>query len=307
MAIHYNNSDSQRKYDNRVYFDKHIRSLSERQTRWMQSYLASEVSVNFKGIGSTDQNEQLVNKLARHEDFRSIVENSYSKMLLELVPESYFEWLVDNLRGQIFALNILYSEYKYDTFDRSSSNLMGEIYLYFDNKDSTTHVDNKISLLNNMEQRWQIVFEKENYSKWLNEKNKEQIEWTREYLKKDGKYNNLVRDVISPKDIRSMVLVSLDLIDCPAYNEAKNSYISHISTDRKERIIDKMKKAWSQQKYRDAGKTKKPYHLPLTKQSKGRLEKMALVQDTTTAAILDMLINSAYEADYIDEYGKDKY
>ncbi len=307
MAIHYNNSDSQRKYDNRVYFDKHIRLLSERQTRWMQSYLASEVSVNFKDIGSTDQNEQLVNKLARHEDFRSIVEKSYSKMSLDLVPETYFEWLIDNLRGQIFALNILYSEYKYDTFDRSSSNLIGEIYLFFDNKNNTAHINNKIILLNNIEQRWYTIFEKDNYSKWLDINNKEQIKWTRDYLKKDKVYSNLIRDRVSHKEIRSISLASLDLIDYPIYNEAKNSYISHISTDRKERIIDKMKKAWSQQKYRDSGKTKKPYHLPLTKQSKGRLDKMALVQDTTATAILDILINSAYESDYIDEYGKDKY
>ena len=68
-----------------------------------------------------------------------------------------------------------------------------------------------------------------------------------------------------------------------------------------------MKRAWSQQKYRDAGKTKKPYHLPLTQQTQERLERMASIQNTTATLILDMLINSAYETDYVDRHGKDIY
>lgn len=306
MATYKNNPDPQPKNVDEAYFYKHIRSLSERQVTWIQSYLTKE-NVSFINIGSTGRHEELIRQLLRQDNFKDLVDESYLAMSKNLVSERYFGWLTDNLRGQIFVLNILYLEYNYNSFDQSSSNLMGEIYLFFDNKNSTTHVDNKIILLNNMEQRWHIVFEKENYSKWLNEKNTEQIEWTREYLKKDGKYNNLFRDVISPKDIRSMVLVSLDLIDCPDYNEAKNSYINHIPTDRKERIIDKMKKAWSQQKYRDAGKTKKPYHLPLTKGTKHKLEKMSQVQGISETTMLDILINRFYELDYVDVDGKDLY
>ena len=306
MATYKNNPDPQPKNVDEAYFDKHIRSLSERQVTWIQSYLTKE-NASFIHIGSTGRQEELIRQLRRQDNFKDLVDESYLAMSKNLVSERYFGWLTDNLRGQIFVLNVLYLEHNYHSFDRSSSNLMGEIYLFFDNKNSITHVDNKISLLNNMEQRWRIVFEKENYSKWLNEKNIEQIEWTREYLKKDGKYNNLFRDVISPKDIRSMVLVSLDLIDCPDYNEAKNSYINHIPTDRKERIIDKMKKAWSQQKYRDAGKTKKPYHLPLTKGTKHKLEKMSQVQGISETTMLDILINRFYELDYVDVDGKDLY
>ena len=306
MATYKTNPDSQLKNVNEVYFDKHIRSLSERQVTWIQRYLTKKIT-SFHHIGSTGRHEELIRQLLRQDSFKDLVDESELAMSKNLVPEMYFGWLTDNLRGQIFVLNILYLEHNYNTFDQSSSNLMGEIYLFFDNKDNTTHVDNKISLLNNMEQRWHIVFEKENYSKWLNEKNTEQIEWTREYLKKDGKYNDLVRDVISPKDIRSMVLVSLDLIDCPPHYEDKNNYINHIPTDRKERIIDKMKKAWSQQKYRDSGKTKKPYHLPLTKQSKGRLEKMAIVNGLSEVAMLDILINSEYKLKFLDIDSKELY
>ena len=306
MATYKNNPDPQPKNVDEAYFDKHIRSLSERQVTWIQSYLTKE-NASFIHIGSTGRHEELIRQLRRHEDFRDLVDESYLAMTKNFVSERHFEWLIDNLRGQIFVLNVLYLEHNYHSFDRSSSNLMGEIYLFFDNKNSITHVDNKISLLNNMEQRWRIVFEKENYSKWLNEKNIEQIEWTREYLKKDGKYNDLVKNIFSEKEIRDVILASLDLIDYPDFNEYKNNYISHISSDRKERIIDKMKRAWSQQKYRDAGKTKKAYHLPLTKKTKAKLEKMAQVQGLSETAMLDILINRFYELDYVDVDGKELY
>ena len=106
------------------------------------------------------------------------------------------------------------------------------------------------------------------------------------------------------EEIRSHILAALDIVDFPINDKEIESYVQ---SDRKERIIDKMKRAWSQQKYRDAGKTKKPYHLPLTKKTKARLEKMAQVQGLSETATLDILINRFYELDYVDVDGKDLY
>ncbi len=58
---------------------------------------------------------------------------------------------------------------------------------------------------------------------------------------------------------------------------------------------------------RDAGKTKKPYHLPLTKNTKSRLTKMAQVQGLSETAMLETLINRSYELDYVNADGKDLY
>lgn len=303
MATYSKDPNRQREYDNRSYLDKNIKCLSERQVRWLQTYLASNKNISFSHNGATDRHQELINSLARHDNFRELVSESSSKMLYSLVPEQHFEWLSDNLRAQIFALHILSSEHGY-MFDQNNHDLMSEIYSLFDDKSNTSHIADKTLLLNNIEQRWRVVSEKDNYSKWLTETSKEQIEWTREYLKKDGIYNHLGRNASSLKEIKSHILASLDLIDYPNRDQNIENYVQ---TDRKERIIDKMKRAWSQQKYRDAGKTKKPYHLPLTKIANARLDKMALVQSTTSTAILDMLINSAYEKDYIDEQGNDKY
>jgi len=303
MALYYNHRDSQIKYDNRSYFDKNIRSLSERQVRWLQEYLASKKSVSFSNIGATDRYQALINALAHHENFRELVDESYSKMSHSLIPEVHFKWVSDSLRAQIFALHILSSENRYN-FDQNSHDLMNELYSFFDDKNNTSHIDNKMILLNNIKKRWYVILEKDNYSKWLAETNKEQIEWTRDYLRKENRYNYLGRNTSLHEEIRSHILAALDIVDYPINDKEIENYVQ---SDRKERIIDKMKRAWSQQKYRSAGKTKKAYHLPLTKKTKAKLEKMAKVQGLSETAMLDILINRFYELDYVDVDGQELY
>ena len=307
MSLRFNNEKSQVRFSNKIYFDKNIRSLTERQVKWMQTYLAYKVNVSFSSNGSSDRHEELMNQLSRHENFKDYVSDAYSEMTYKLVPEQNFEWLVDNLRSQIFVLNILSKEKGYIYFDINSNNLMEEIYSFFDNKDNTNNLESKMLLLNDMQKRWSSIIRSEKYSKWLVESDVSHIEWTKDYLKKAGIYNNSVRNDKFPKETRNHILASLDLIDHPVSEIMNDNYINYRSSDRKEIIIDKMKRAWSQQKYRSAGKTKKAYHLPLTKKTKAKLEKMAQVQGLSETAMLDILINRFYELDYVDVDGKELY
>ena len=307
MSLRFNNEKSQVRFSNKSYFDKNIRSLTERQVKWMQTYLAYKVNVSFSSNGSSDRHEELMNQLSRHENFKDYVSDAYSEMTYKLVPEQNFEWLVDNLRSQIFVLNILSKEKGYIYFDINSNNLMEEIYSFFDNKDNANNLESKMLLLNDMQKRWSSIIRSENYSKWLVESDVSHIEWTKDYLKKAGIYNNSVRNDKFPKETRNHILASLDLIDHPVSEIMNDNYINYRSSDRKEIIIDKMKRAWSQQKYRSAGKTKKAYHLPLTKKTKAKLEKMAQVQGLSETAMLDILINRFYELDYVDVDGKELY
>jgi len=47
--------------------------------------------------------------------------------------------------------------------------------------------------------------------------------------------------------------------------------------------------------------------LPLTKESKERLEKMAMIENKQVANKLNELINLYYETEYINQDGKDIY
>ena len=306
MPIYREDNSQQIMQENRLYFAKNIKSLSERQVIWVQNYLASQ-NVRFAHVGSTDRHEELISQLVSDKNFKELVHKAYKAMSYSLVPDENFLWLTDNLRAQIFTLNILAIEYDFNDFNKNNNKLLEEIYLFFDRKDNRRSASYKINLLNDIHQSWFEVYKKDNYSKWLKKHDKNQIEWAQDYLKKLGKANNVVKDRESIEEIRLFILATLDLIDYPAYNKERNTYSGYVSSDRKERVIDKMKRAWSQQKYRDAGKTKKPYHLPLTKKTEGRLAKMAQVQGLSETAMLDILINRFYEMEYVDVDGKDLY
>lgn len=290
--------------ENRRYFNENFNPLSERQVVWLQGHLVSAGNISFTHVGSTHRYEELLGQLVSHENFKELVHKAYKAMSYSLVPDENFLWLTDNLRAQIFTLTVLAMEYD---FNKNNNKLLEEIYLFFDRKDNRRSASYKINLLNDIHQRWFEVYKKDNYSKWLKKHDKNQIEWAQDYLKKLGKANNVVKDRESIEEIRLFILATLDLIDYPAYNKKIDTYNGHRPSDRKERVVDKMKRAWSQQKYRDAGKTKKPYHLPLTKKTEARLAKMAQVQGLSETAMLDILINRFYDLNYLDVDGKDLY
>ena len=56
-----------------------------------------------------------------------------------------------------------------------------------------------------------------------------------------------------------------------------------------------MKKSWSQKKFRDAGKTKKPHHLPMTKDSIKKIKKLSQLLNMTEQKIIETLIEEKYQ------------
>ena len=61
------------------------------------------------------------------------------------------------------------------------------------------------------------------------------------------------------------------------------------------KITSDLKNAWAQKKFRDSGKTKKEFHLPLTKQSKNKLQKLSSLKNCSESELLETLINECYE------------
>ena len=182
MSINYSNEKRQREFNNKSYFDKNVRSLTKRQVIWMQEYLSSNENIRFSSVGSTNRHEEFIAQLSSDDKFRDYVEDAYSKMTYKVIPDREFNWLINNLRGQIFTLSILYLENGYNWFDINSNDLMEEVYRFFDNKINENTIDSKISLLSKIERIWFSISSKDNYSKWISESNKEQIEWTKDYL-----------------------------------------------------------------------------------------------------------------------------
>ncbi len=301
--------------EKKEYFKKVFKSLSQREIKYIQGFLRETVGDRFVIESDINLKDSLIRKLIDIGDAKELVESGLLEMPLNLIAEKHFKWLENNLRAQLFTMNILgkMTPPRYIKFEGINDDLMEKIQWYFDSDSSgrNVHVDQKIEGLNSIASLWRTIEGLNNCSKWLKSRDIKQIEWAENYLKSKGVLirNNL--DPINYESKRALILASIDIMNTGlgAMLLLKASDLKRASrrSHHEELFIDKMKRAWSQQKYRDAGKTKKPYHLPLTKETKSRLEKMSEVQGLSETAMLDILINRFYDLDYLDLNGKDLY
>jgi len=74
-----------------------------------------------------------------------------------------------------------------------------------------------------------------------------------------------------------------------------------------ENTINKLNKAWSQKKFRDGDKVRKPHHLPLTRKAKAELEELSAFKKLSESAILEDLIHQMFLKEMCGENGKSKY
>lgn len=152
----------------------------------------------------------------------------------------------------------------------------------------------KIQLLSIFKQAWfQIIMNKRDIS-WLDPNNEIQIEWGYHYIKKI-KY--IGPTFINPLDSTNPYTYVISEIDALGLE----------SPEKKQLFLDNMRRSWSQKKFRDEGKTKKPYHLPLTKEANKQLEFLSQVLNKSTSQVLESIIRDKYQ-EYIDqETGKNLY
>lgn len=135
---------------------------------------------------------------------------------------------------------------------------------------------------------------------WIKKDNQKQLEWAWKYLCSHEK-NALGLNPISSKEYHDAILASLDIMTVLRWE------VGYSKDAEKELFIQRFRKAWSQKKFRAEGKTKKPYHLPLTKRSKAALETLAQVRDQSENEVLESLINEAYVKTCLDAKGSEKY
>lgn len=301
---------------NKVFFDKNIRSLSFREVVFLRNYFEEERLLFFKDTVNTseaDLKESLIRGLCQNNDFQTLTETALSEMASQLIPQDRFKWLVNDIRAQAFVLGVVAKQqWTLGTPKGFSDDLMPEIYKLFDGqplRDRILSLEDKLGALNEIYTSWQKVLEFDNYTKWLESGDEKKIAWTRNYLRSKGVYMAMNINPLDNEKVRAVLLASIDIMELhininsqgPRPRARPEIYHS------RNLFIDKMKRAWSQKKYRNAGKTKQPYHLPLTKHTKARLEKMAKVKGLSQTALLDTLINSEYQLKFLDVDGNELY
>lgn len=141
----------------------------------------------------------------------------------------------------------------------------------------------------------EIKNERNNLEKYIN--NKDFTEWSVNYIDKNFRYSVFPKIHIDTHELHQEYIYAY-FDDLYIYNEEK--YIND---------LNKLKKAWQQNVFRRKNKDnpKKSYHLPLKKESKKFLEKLAHFKNISETEVLEKLINEAYKKEMCNEKGKANY
>lgn len=243
---------------------------------------------------STDQKINLLitylNSLSNKEEIIKQIIYNQKHMLIDY---DYFNWISkDDKRLIIHLIHAITNHFKFNLSVGILPNLYEEFILSLDclPYDITT----KINFITNQKNIWSQIKTKDLQLKWLEKNNNIQLNWAWEYLSKFNKQINVFFTPIENDDLLCAIQASFD-------------YMSYGNHSDKTLFIDRMKKTWSQKKFRDSGKAKKPYHIPLTKSTQAQLEKLAEIKNLSKNEVLQELIIKEYEAINLDEKGKTKY
>lgn len=138
----------------------------------------------------------------------------------------------------------------------------------------------KIFELEHIRSEWNRIKTPDNLTSWVKKDNTEQLNWAASYLLKKQPSNIFIKN-IDHIDNYNFILICFD----------QYRYSHPIE---RQFFIEKMKKTWSQKKFRDAGKTKKPHHLPLTKTTITQLQKLTKLMNMKENQIIELLVDEAF-------------
>ena len=301
---------------------RQIEKFTEREIKWVAHNICSDGLIRQEEIKLNDIKNELISLLPiLHNDKLNFNQIQQSKLEF-LIPDEHFEWLKNDYRAQLFTCSILINNYK--EAERSSfmdiyygNEPLGFIYSFFDlsmrfiskstRSFTVSSINNKVELIKIIKNKWFNIVKNNKYDMWVRESEHQRLEYIYKHLKRTSRLILVNSSItIDPNRSMDLILASLDTMGIEQL-AIRDYEISQSILDSRNLSINKIKQAWSQKKYHDAGKAKRPYHLPLTKESKERLEKMAMIENKQVANKLNELINLYYETEYINQDGKDIY
>lgn len=271
-----------------------LENFGAREVRWACDYL--NLSMQFSlGINSSiyQKKEILYNYINNNQDKENLIKNLIIAKENFLLDESYLEWINNNdHRAIIWIINRIINEFNIQLQIGINSNLYEDLIFNLDYL--KIEINSKINFIQHKRAEWPRIQTSEKDIKWLIPDNTIQLKWAWEYMVKFGKNVFMPYPPILAKEYYDLILASLDLM-------------TYGNPSDKKLFLEKMKKTWSQKKFRDSGKAKKNYHIPLTKATQTQLEKLAEFKKLRKDQVIEELILKEYKATQLDEKGKMKY
>lgn len=272
-----------------------LASFGDRGFEWAWVFLQMFKIYSLGPHSSITQKRQIlisyINNLQNKEEY---IKNLKINMENNLVPLEHLDWIDKNdNRKLIWLLNRIQLDLNL-TLSIGFNNTLYKDFLSTLDSIIILDINSKITLIQNKKREWETIKTPEKETAWLDKSNKMQLTWAWEYLNKFYKNINPFHPPQNNEELYSAILASFD----------NQSY--GIPSDKK-LFMERMKKTWSQKKFRDSGKAKKPYHIPLTKSTQEQLEKLAKFKNLRRDQVIEKLILKEYEATLLDERGKMKY
>ncbi len=271
-----------------------LESFGDREFQWLWSF-TQMYNIYPLGINSsiTQKKQILINHINNHQNKNEYIRNLKINIENYLIPLEYLNWIEKNdNRKLIWLLTKCPLELNTTIPIGINNTLYKDFLLILDSCSLDTN--SKTNFIQIKKREWEKIKTPEKEIKWLDKANTIQLTWTWEYLNKFYKNINPFHPIQNNEELYSAILASFDNM----------SY--GIPSDKK-LFMDRMKKTWSQKKFRDSGKAKKPYHLPLTKTTQKQLEKLAELKNFRKEQVIEQLIEKEFVLLNLDENGKPKY
>lgn len=263
---------------------KGLESFNDREINW--AWKISNIDYGYGSALLTHQKRNqlfaFINNLTDKSNFIDNLINQKQNYLLDL---KHFEWINrSDDRLLIFCINTFYKNT--NLFSQINTTHTNNYDYFLDIFDSNNiDINSKFQFLNNIKNSWILNETPFKEIKWINKNNEIQIHWANEYLIKHSKNAFIALPSNKTQNLFNLILASLDLMQ----NNANRTL-----------FLLQMKKTWSQKKFRDSGKAKKPYHIPLTDDSHKKLSFLSEHLNKSIPHVLDFIINKVH-----NEYKKD--
>ena len=273
-------------------FPKELNSFKDRELKWLWHYMSRTgftLPLEYT-LQPSQRRQTMANMLALAANYGACINDVLNKKSDMLIPFDNFEWIDKRDPRQVLWVfmqcNVPNSGLQIRPFDNTpAAERFNEIVYAFD-RWNVRH-DEKVSHLLYLKALWPKARTPSQQTKWLDPKDEDQMTWALNYLFK----NNRAHTSLIPsnnKEVYTYILYSLDIF----------SY-SHIS--EKQLFIEKMKKTWSQKKYRSSAGAKKQNYLPMTKTTRDRLDRIVEHECIKISDVLEAIINEKYTSIYGDK------
>lgn len=280
MAIRFNQSEE---------LPSPLNKFSERDLRWLWRVLTLEgaplpIETN---VPKSERPSVLANMIKSDQEPDSLIHYILDQHRSQLVDTKWFDWIDSDGDRQLAWLlhktqDLARQPFGYQpiTVERTPrEERKDSIILMLDLWNET--IENKHTFLSNKRNEWADIRTPDHETKWIDPKNSAQLKWAWSYLNKQ----QVSVALPSPVDNRDYLTCILATID----------NMSYWNFAEKQLFLEKMKKTWSQKKYRDSGKAKKQHYMPLTKDARDKLSALSEEWSMKPHEVVELLIQEANE------------